>query len=240
MKAMTVLAVGAHPDDLEILCGGTLARYAREGCRVIMAHVLNGDKGHYTMNSRRLAAIRRREAQAAGRLIDAQVIGLDLPDGELFSTLAVRKIMMDLVRKTRPDIIVTHAPTDYMSDHTVTSQVTCDASFYAASPLFKTRQAAHSKIAPIVFMDTLAGIDFQPAEYVDISKTFQVKMDMLSCHQSQLKWLKEHDGIDMLEMIETIARFRGLQCGVRYAEAFGIYKAWGRNVTARLLPQASD
>lgn len=236
MKAITVLAVGAHPDDLEILCGGTLARYARKGYRVVMAHVLNGDKGHYTMNPRRLVAIRRREAQAAGRMINAQVIGLDLPDGQLFSTLATRKIMMDLVRRTRPDMIITHAPADYISDHTTTSQVTCDASFYAAAPLFKTRRAAHSKIAPIVFMDTLAGIHFHPAEYVDISKTFQVKMDMLSCHQSQLKWLKEHDGIDMLEMVATTARFRGLQCGVRHAEAFRIYEAWGRNVPFRLLP----
>lgn len=236
MKTTTVLAVGAHPDDLEILCGGTLARYARMGSRVIMAHILNGDKGHYTMNPRKLAKLRRREAQAAGRVIGAQVIGLDLPDGELFSTLATRNIMIDLVRKTRPDVVIAHGPVDYASDHTAASQLACDASYYAAAPLYKTRLAAHAKIPPVIFMDSVAGVDFQPTEYVDISETLQAKLAMMGCHQSQLKWLKEHDGIEMLEMVKTTARFRGIQCGVRHAEAFRPYAAWGRNVVCRVLP----
>jgi LmbE family N-acetylglucosaminyl deacetylase len=237
MTRLRILAVGAHPDDLEILCGGTLARYAREGHAVVMAHLLNGDKGHYKMAPATLARIRKREASAAGAVIGARVIGLDLPDAQLFSDLKTRKLIIDLVRESRPDVIITHAPSDYISDHVATSQLVCDGSFYSAAPLFKTRKAAHRKIAPVFFMDTLAGVGFLPDEYVDISETFRKKIGMLEQHRSQLQWLKEHDHTDIVGFVETAARFRGLQCGVRYAEGFRRYEAWGRIVPRRLLPE---
>ena len=117
MVKLRVLAVGAHPDDLEILCGGTLARYARQGHTVVMAHLLNGDKGHYKMAPAKLARIRKREAAEAGLVIGAEVVGLDLPDAQLFPDLKTRKLVVDLVRESRPDVIITHAPGDYISDH---------------------------------------------------------------------------------------------------------------------------
>lgn len=236
MEKMRVLGVGAHPDDLEILCGGTLARYVSSGHEVIMAHLLNGDKGHYKMASQELAKVRKMEAEEAGRVIGAEVIGLDLHDGELFSDLKTRKRVIDLIRKAHPDVIITHSPDDYMSDHTTTSRAVCEASFYAASPLFKTREQAHDKVTPVFFMDTVAGMGFQPAEYVDISETYRKKIEMLSRHKSQLEWLKEHDNLDVLEFVETTARFRGIQCGVQYAEGFRQYDVWPRKVPARLLP----
>ena len=61
-------------------------------------------------------------------------------------------------------------------------------------------------------------------------------LEMLSKHRSQLTWLREHDGVDILENVRTVARFRGLQCGVKYAEGFRVHSAWGRRVTKRLLP----
>lgn len=236
MNKLTVLAVGAHPDDLELLCAGTLARYAGQGHRVAMAILLNGDKGHYKIGSRRLAAIRKREAEQSGRIIGAEVIMLGIPDGQLFSDLATRRILIDLVRKVRPDVLITHAPNDYMSDHNTGSQAVCDASFYAGSPLFKTRVRRPAPITPIYFMDTLAGVGFQPAEYVDITSSMETKLKMLRCHQSQLAWIKEHDNADILQIAETVARFRGLQCGVRYAEGFRHHEAWGRLPTWRWLP----
>jgi len=219
VAALRVLAVGAHPDDLEILCGGTLAKYAGQGHKVIMVHMLNGDKGHYKLHSEELARIRKKEAEEAGSLIGAEVIGLDLSDGELFSNLANRKRVMDVIRHARPDVIITHAPDDYCSDHNVTSQLVCEASFYSAAPLFKTAKEAHEKIPPVFFMDSVAGVGFLPTEYVDISETFPTKSAMVSQHRSQVAWLEEHDKINLLEFVETIARFRALQCGVRYAEA---------------------
>ena len=236
MERLRIMGVGAHPDDLEILCGGTLARYAALGHEVVMAHLLNGDKGHYEMDPQELARLRKREAEEAGGVIGAEVVSLDLPDAQLFSDLETRKLVMDLIREARPDVIITHAPGDYTSDHTVTSELVCDASFFAGAPLFRTERKAVDKVAPVFFMDTVVGMGFLPTEYVDISETFQKKMEMLGCHRSQLEWLKAHDSIDVLEFVETTARFRGLQCGVKYAEGFCQFEVWGRKVPARLLP----
>jgi len=236
MDKPRVLAVGAHPDDLEILCGGTLAQYAASGHVVVMAHMLNGDKGHYKTDSATLAKIRQKEAEAAGALIGSEVIGLDLPDAELIPELSTRKMVVNLIRRARPDIIITHDPNDYISDHTATSQIVCDASFYSAAPLFETPEKAHDKVTPIFFMDTLAGMGFLPVEYVDISQTFERKMDMLKQHESQLDWLMEHHGLDMTRFVEITARFRGLQCGVEFAEGFRQYDVWPRKTTTRLLP----
>lgn len=123
-----------------------------------------------------------------------------------------------------------------MSDHIITAQLVCDASFLATAPLFNTNQEAHDKITPIFFMDTVAGVNFLPSEYVDISDTFKKKKEMIKQHRSQLDWLKRHDNIDMLKFVETVNCFRGLQCGVKYAEGFSQYEVWGRKVPMRLLP----
>ncbi|MFH1073783.1 MAG: PIG-L family deacetylase [Candidatus Firestonebacteria bacterium] len=236
MRNLTILAVGAHPDDIEINCGGTLAKYSLAGAKVIMAHLLNGDKGHYSMDSAALAVMRKKESENSGKIIGAESISLGIPDGQLFPDLETRIKIMDLVRSAKPDIILTHSPQDYMSDHTATAQLVCDASFFAAVPLFKTGRAAQDKVAPIFFMDTVFGVNFLPTEYVDISDTFATKKEMLKQHQSQLIWLKEHNNTDILEGIESVACFRGFQCGVKYAECFQQYQAWGRGVTKRLLP----
>lgn len=85
-------------------------------------------------------------------------------------------------------------------------------------------------------MDNVCGVNFLPTFYVDITATFETKKQMLSCHASQLKWLKEHDKMDMLETIEIVAGFRGLDCQAKYAEGFREYEVWGRRVAKRLLP----
>jgi N-acetylglucosamine malate deacetylase 1 len=75
-----------------------------------------------------------------------------------------------------------------------------------------------------------------PTEYVDISDTFAVKCEMLRQHASQVEWLKHHDDIDIISFMETVAKFRGLQCGVAYAEGFRLADVWPRVTTRRLLP----
>ena len=85
-------------------------------------------------------------------------------------------------------------------------------------------------------MDNLAGVNFIPTEYVDVSDFIELKMNMLECHVSQMKWMREHDGIDFAEFVKTCARYRGLQCGVQFAEGFTQCLAWPKLTTKRYLP----
>jgi LmbE family N-acetylglucosaminyl deacetylase len=85
-------------------------------------------------------------------------------------------------------------------------------------------------------MDNLAGMNFNPTEYVDISDEIDLKIKMLECHESQLKWMRDHDNIDFAEFVKVCSRFRGLQCGVQYAEAFCQELVWPKVTTRRMLP----
>ena len=235
-ERLRVLGIGCHPDDLEMLCGGTLARYAAAGHTVIMAVVAKGDKGHFEIPSDELTRIRASELAESAAVIGAETIAVGIPDGEVYSNQPTRALVIDVVRQARPDVLITHDPNDYYGDHTAVSQLACDASFLASAPLVKTARLACDSIPPVCFMETVMGLGFEPQEYVDISDAIETKLEMLSKHQSQLAWLREHDGVDILDNVRTVARFRGLQCGVKYAEGFRIHSAWGRRVTKRLLP----
>jgi hypothetical protein len=85
-------------------------------------------------------------------------------------------------------------------------------------------------------MDTVVGLNFQPTDYVDISDFIELKKQMLSKHESQLVWLREHDGVDIVDNMVTVNKFRGLQCNVPYAEGFQKFQVWGRSAVGTLLP----
>ena len=241
---MNILAIGCHPDDLEIGCGGTLARFASAGHRVTMVHVANGNMGHVVLMPVELRAIRLVEAQRAGQILGvAEVITLDLPDLAVDSNNPQTiNQMVDIIRRVQPDLIITHAPEDYMKDHVEVGRLAFDASFSASVPHFPTQTQnvsetfRVSKITPLYYMDTVAGVNFLPTDYVDISETIETKLQALDCHESQIKWMRDHDGIDFLDFVRTVSKFRGLQCGVQYAEGFRQCLTWPRLTTKRLLP----
>lgn len=234
---MRVLAVGAHPDDLEILCGGTLARYVQQGHDVVMCHASRGDRGSFEHTSEEIASIRDGEAKRAAEICGAEHATLGLSDGEVnASDPEQRRLMVDLVRDSRPDVIITHAPGDYMSDHNEVSRLVFDCSFHATLPLFETGKPHHSLVTPLYYMDTVMGLGFQPTEFVDVSGVIETKAAMLEAHATQLTWLRDHDGVDVVEQMKAATRFRGLQCGVRYAEGFTPCLTWLRGTTRRLLP----
>ena len=233
---MRVLAVGAHPDDIEILCAGTLAKYASQGHEIVMCHACTGDKGHFHIPNQELAALRRKEAQLSASRIGAESLCVGIPDCEIFNDRPTLAKFIDMIRIARPDIIITHSPTDYMPDHVVTGQLVYDASFHATLPNWKTTQPAHEVVPPVYFMDNVSGVDFQPGEYVDVTDFIEMKKAMMECHQSQVVWLNEHDKLDIIDFIATCAKYRGQQCGVPFAEAFRVCDRWPRLRTERLLP----
>ncbi len=234
---MRVLAVAAHPDDLEILCGGTIARYVREGHEVVMCHATRGNRGSYVHTSDEIAQIRGEEARRAAEVAGAEYVSLGLSDSEVNAADPdQRRAVIDLVRAARPDVIITHASGDYMSDHNEVSKLVFDCSFHATLPLFETERPHHGLVTPIYFMDTVMGLGFVPTEYVDVTDTIDVKVAMLEAHESQLTWLRDHDGVDIVENMKTATAYRGLQCGVRYAEGFTQCLTWPRGTTTRHLP----
>lgn len=234
---MKVMAIGAHPDDLEILCGGTLAKYASEGHEVTMCHIALGDRGSFVHSREQIAGIRKEEATAAAAVIGATCVGLGVPDGEVNASNPDQRILVtEAIRRAQPDLILAHSPNDYMTDHNEASKLAFDTSFLATLPLFETESPNHDQVPALIYFETVTGNDFVPSEFVDISNQVETKAEMLSKHASQLEWLADHDGVDMLDQIRTVSRYRGLQCGVEHAEGFIPCNVWLRARPQRLLP----
>jgi LmbE family N-acetylglucosaminyl deacetylase len=218
---MVILAVGAHPDDVELQCAGTLALYARRGDKVFIAISTNGDAGSSKLPRAEIAAVRESEARSSAALIGAELVWIGYRDEFLYENEQTRLRYIDLVREVKPDVIVTHDPqNDYHPDHTTTGQLLWNTRVMAAASNIETEHAPWEKIPDLYFMDTLGGINFQPHEYVDITSTIDIKRRMLSQHKSQIEFMKARYNMTMVEFMEICSGFRGLQASVRYAECF--------------------
>lgn len=234
---MKVLAIMCHPDDMELSCSGTLIKYKKQGHDVIACHAANGNMGHMVIQPPELREIRAKEAQNAAKLAGFELIGADIDDLTMNSSNEEQlKKIIKIIRYAKPEVIITHHPNDYCSDHTELSKLVFNASFSASCPNFLPELGAATPVTPIFYSDTSRSVNFVPTEYVDITREMELKEQMLSCHESQLTWLKEHDGIDIVKVQRVRAADRGSQCGVKYAEGFSQLLASQRLRTYRLLP----
>ncbi len=234
---MNVLAIGAHPDDIEIACAGTLIKCVERGDKVTVCHASSGNLGHVIIPPDELMQMRAEEAKKAGRMAGYEVIWGGFHDLDIFeNNKKSRDMMVDVIKYAQPDLIITHAPDDYMPDHTSVSKLVFDASFTATLPNYKSEQPNAARLVPIYYMDTLAGVNFNPTEFVDITDTIDKKLEMLECHVTQVKWMRDHDHIDFPDMVRTCSRYRGYQCGAEYAEGFRMCQVYLKGTTQRLLP----
>jgi LmbE family N-acetylglucosaminyl deacetylase len=160
---------------------------------------------------------------------------LGLPDGGFFDEEA-RLMVVEALRLAQPEVVLTHALEDAHPDHGFVAREVITASYVAALPHVVTDTAALAA-APVVYqVDPLSGLGFLPEEYVDVGKTFKQKLELVACHHTQLRWHELHENADLLDFIETVNHYRGLQCGMLYAEGFRVYRAWPRVAAERLLP----
>ncbi len=233
---LQVLAIGAHPDDVELCCAGTLARYVRRGDRVFVAILSKGDSATFDLPPEELVKMRSQEARDSARVLGAELIEGGLSDYCIDVNLSTKKLVADIIRQVNPEIILTHYHTEYGSDHNNTFILVRDAALAATVPSVETSHPTIPRMPALFMWEPLGGFNFQPEVYVDITTTFSTKLKMLECHRSQREWLSRHGGLDFAEYIEVIARFRGFQSGVKMAEGFVPLKNWANIRPGSLLP----
>ena len=152
---MNVLAIGCHPDDVEIACSGTLAKCVKRGDRVIVCHASTGNLGHVIIPPDELTKIRAEEARTAGAMAGIEVICAGFNDLDIYdNNKAARDRIVDVIRYANPDFIITQNPDDYMPDHTAVSRLVFDASFAATLPnytyphMFSDENCPPAKMVP--------------------------------------------------------------------------------------------
>jgi LmbE family N-acetylglucosaminyl deacetylase len=229
---MRILAIHAHPDDVEILAGGTLALLAQRGHEIAIATMTPGDCGSRELPPDEIAAVRRCEAANAAAQIGASYTCLEFRDLAIFNDDASRRRVVEALRTSRPDVVLTASPVDYLCDHEITSALVRDACFCAPMPNYRTGGSAAvlERIPHLYWMDPLTGRDREdrvvaPEFVVNVEAAFARKVAMLSAHASQREWLRRHHGTDdyLIEM-ERWTRERGALAGVAYGEGFRQYR----------------
>jgi LmbE family N-acetylglucosaminyl deacetylase len=220
-SAITVLAIGAHPDDCDIGAGGVAALYARAGHHVHFVAATNGDAGHHEMGGAGLARRRRAEAQAAAAVLGIDYIIMDNHDGELEPSLANRRAVIRLIREIQPDLILTHRTNDYHPDHRYTAQLVQDAAYMVTVPgvAALTPYLAVNPIFCYMHDRFVRPYPFHADLVVDIDDVIDAKLDMLHQHTSQVyEWLPYNAG--HLDDVPTGERERRHWLRQAYASRF--------------------
>lgn len=194
---LSILFIGAHPDDADIQFGGTAIRYLQLSHTVNYLSVANGDAGHHELGGGGLARRRYNETQAVAKYLGINYFVLDNDDGELVATIENRKKIIKVIREVRPHLIVTHRPNDYHADHRTVSLLVQDAAYLLCvpnvlpltprlefNPVIVYHQDHFTKPAP-----------FTPDVLVDITDVMDRKMQALSFHESQVfEWIPFVEG----------------------------------------------
>jgi len=219
-----VLAIGAHPDDIELSCGGTVAKFVADGYAVALADATEGELG-----TRGTASIRSAEAQKAAAILGAKVrIKLGLPDGSIEVTQASLLKVITLIRELRPRILLMPHSLDRHPDHVHTHQLCREAWYYSGLRKITTKLKAVEQEAyrPENFFEFSQWHEFDNTFVVDISSTFDKKMESVRAHASQYHDPTSADPQtvlsqpDFLQKVEARARYYGQTIGVKYGEPF--------------------
>ena len=217
---MNILAIGAHPDDVEFLCAGTLALYASEGHNIYIAVATNGNVGSPTLSKSEIGKIRKNESIESCKKINAKLIWMDFDDEWLFNDKKTRLVFIDAIRESEADIMFIHNVNDYHPDHRNAGQIAEDCKIPVSVRLVKSNFDYLKKIPHMFYMDSIGGIGFEPEYYVDISSVIDLKEKMLRCHKSQEDWLIALYDQKPSDLMNIQSTFRGLNAGCKYAEGF--------------------
>lgn len=230
------LAVAAHPDDIEFVMAGTLLLLRDAGYEIHYLNIADGCCGSTVTNRAETARIRRLEAIEACRVAGAVFHESLTRDLEIFYDKPTLARLAAIVRQVAPQIVLTHAPADYMEDHVNACRLAVTAAFTRGMPNFPTEPPTHAVAGPVTVYhaqphgncDPL-GQPVVPGTFVDVSSKMADKAAMLAAHRSQKQWLDESQGLDsyihaMRDLMSEVGRMSGR---FAYAEGWRKHLHWG-------------
>lgn len=216
-KYKKALVIGAHPDDPETICGGTMLVLKNEGCEVVSVYLTSGEAGINGKTDKEAAEIRTKEVNDACKVMGVRHIEMTQIDGKTEINADRYAEMKALIAKEKPDVVFTHWPIDSHRDHRVCSILVYDA----------WRQLDHS--FDLYYCEAMSGLQsqtFHPTDYVNIDSVVEQKHKACMCHVSQsMDWILDNWHIPM-------EKFRGLEFHCKAAEAF-VKQIWTSSEIAR-------
>ena len=195
---MNILAIGAHPDDIEYGCAGTLIKYAERDHRILLMILTGGEEGGNGEE-------RKREQSAAAEIIGAQqVFWGDYRDTQLPLNKKLIDKIEEVLVEVKPDLILVNYGDDTHQDHRILTEATMSATRYVRN---------------VLFFEGPTTQNFNPQVFVDVSDTLERKCQALKAHESQV--MKTNiENMSIVELARANATFRGIQGRVKFAEAF--------------------
>ncbi len=198
IQTMNILAIGAHPDDIEYGCAGTMIKYAERGHHIFLMVLTSGQEGGST-------EIRQQEQEAAAEIMKVQkVFWGDYHDTQLPLNKELVEKIEEVLGEVKPDLILVNYGDDTHQDHRILTQATMSATRYVRN---------------VLFFEVPTTQNFNPQVFVDISDTLERKFKVLEAHASQVMKTNIED-MYIIELARANATFRGIQGRVKFAEAF--------------------
>lgn len=239
----TVLAVGAHPDDIEFMMAGTLLRLAERGYKPHVFVVGSGSCGSMTTTKEETVRIRLLEARNAAKMLNAVFHQPVADDLEVVYSLPLLRKVATVIRRVQPDIILTHSPQEYMEDHMATCRLTVTAAFSRGMPNFDTDPPIPAYTKDVVLYHCLPyglcdqlGTTVTADLFVDVEDLLDAKACALACHESQKLWLDKSQGLDSyLQTMRDMCGEMGRMSGV-----FGAAEGWRFHSNLGFCPPGSN
>lgn len=218
-KNLTVLAIGGHIGDMELTAGMALAKHTLEGAKIVTLALTAGEKG--APKGRDIADYRRQkveEAKAFAEMLKGEAIVFDYRDGELPDNEEVRMMVCDVIRKVKPDILITHYKSSMHKDHNNTHKIVNDARYYAALPGFERDDAPHFAGRLYYAENWEDAVDYKPYLYIDTTEGYELWKKAVSTHW----FVTGSTSFPYLEYYDHLSRVRGIECRKGRAETFMI------------------
>lgn len=234
--------MAAHPDDIELMMGGTLILLKHEGYEIHYMTLSTGDCGSLEHDSAATVDIRTKEAKNAADILGAKYHPPICNDFEILYNRQLLKKLASIIRKVQPNVLLTHSPSDYMEDHMNTSRLAVTAAFVRGIPNFETEAEAVSNYDCTVYhalphgLSDPLGQKVIPEIFIDNASVQSKKMEALKAHESQQSWLENSQ--KMNSYLQTMEDF-SLEVG-RMSGKFKYAEGWRRRVHYGLCSPNSD